>query len=113
MQTVTSAENGGTEKIDFQVPIISAPGLYPGEIYGAQFIYNIWYIYPRPNRTRTALIVSGINIDGMHIDIYDENPRKYENKKSEKILIKNLPATIPISVIMSYLKGSKGFHNSN
>ena len=51
------------------------------------------------------MIVSGINIDGMHIDIYDENPRKSENKKSEKILIKNLPATIPISVIMGYLKG--------
>ena len=84
---------------------ISAHGLYPGEIYGAQFIYNIWYIYPRTNRTRTALIVSGINIDGMHIDIYDENPLKSENKKSEKILIKNLPATIPISVIMGYLKG--------
>ena len=26
-------------------------------------------------------------------------------KKTEKILIKNLPATIPISVIMGYLKG--------
>ena len=53
------------------------------------------------------MIVSGINIDGMHIDIilYDENPRKYENNKSEKILIKNIPATIPISVIMGYLKG--------
>ena len=84
---------------------ISAHGLYPSEIYGAQFIYNIWYIYPRTNRTRTALIVSGINIDGMHIDIYDENPRKSEKKKSEKILIKNLPATIPISVIMGYVKG--------
>ena len=34
-----------------------------------------------------------------------KNPRKSENKKSERILIKNLPATIPISVIMGYLKG--------
>ena len=47
---------------------ISAHGLYPGEIYGAQFIYNIWYIY-----LRTVLIVRVINIDGMHIDIYNHN----------------------------------------
>ena len=64
---------------------ISAHGLYPDEIYGAQFIYNIRYIYQRTNRTRTALIVSGINIDGIHIDIYDENTKKKKskNKKSE------------------------------
>ena len=80
---------------------ISAHGLCSGEIYGAWFI---WYIYPRTNRTRTALIVSSINIDDIYIEIYDESPRKSENKKSEMILIKNIPATNPISVIMGYLK---------
>ena len=68
---------------------LCAHGLYPGEIYGAQFIYNIWYIYPRTNRTRTSLIVSGVNIDGMHIDIYDENMR-IKNQKRFSLRISQL-----------------------
>ena len=33
---------------------------YPGQIHGAQLINNVWFLYVCSNKTRAALIVSGI-----------------------------------------------------
>ena len=56
--------------------------LYPGECYGAQLINRTWYIYVRSDRTRAGLIVSDINIDGVHYDIHDTNINKGGSKQS-------------------------------
>ena len=79
--------------------------LFPGEIIGAQKINNIWLLYLRTERTRAALIVNGFDFEGQHIDVYDDNPLKAEGKKSERIVIKDLPATIPPHIIMAFLQG--------
>ena len=71
--------------------------LYPGEIYGAQKMNNIWLMYLRTNRIRVALIVSGFVLDGKHIEVFDENPLKLDGKKSERLVIKDLPAAVPPS----------------
>ena len=79
--------------------------LYPGEIFGAQKMNNIWLMYPRTNRIRVALIVSGFVLDGKHIEVFDENPLKLDGKKSERLVIKDLPATVPPHVVMAFLRG--------
>ena len=56
------------------------------------------------NKTRAALIVSGIDLHGKHIDVYDDNPIKSE-KRSERIVIKDLPSTLSSNSIMSFLGG--------
>ena len=61
--------------------------LYPGEIFGAQKMNNIWLLYPRTNKTRVSLIVSGFTLDGKHIDAFDDNPLKIDGKKSERLII--------------------------
>ena len=40
---------------------------YPREIYGAHPLNENWLIYVRCNWTRAALIVSGININGVNV----------------------------------------------
>ena len=82
---------------------IAVHNLYSGECYGAQLINRTWYIYVRSDRTRAGLIVSGINIDGVHYDIHDTNINKGGSKQSEKILIKDLPATVANEAISSFL----------
>ena len=54
--------------------------LFPGEVFGAQTINNIWLVYHRRNRTRVALIVSGFRLDGKPVDVYDDNPLKTTTK---------------------------------
>ena len=49
---------------------------------------------------RVALIVRGFVLDGKHIEVFDENPLKFDRKKSESIVIKDLPATLPPHVVM-------------
>ena len=51
----------------------AAHKLYPGEIHGAQLVNGFWSIYTRSNKTRTALITSGVIIDGATIKVYDDN----------------------------------------
>ena len=78
---------------------------YPGQIHGAQLINNVWFLYVCSNKTRAALIVSGIDLHGKHIDIFDDNPIKSDSKRSERIVIKDLPATLSSNSIMSFLRG--------
>ena len=77
---------------------------FPGEIHGAQKMNNYLKLYPRSNSTRAALIVRGIKIDNKHITIYDENPLRFDSSKSERVLIKDLPASIPPHKVMAFLK---------
>ena len=78
---------------------------FPGEIYGAQKINNVWSIYVSNNRIRAALIVSGITVQGNRLDVHDDNPLRGESNKSERITIKDLPATLSPTNIMSFLRG--------
>ena len=79
--------------------------LFPGEIYGAQKVNNIWLLYPRTNRIRAALIVSGFCFESKQINVYDDNPLKFDRQKSERLVIKDLPATIPPHMVTAFLKG--------
>ena len=67
---------------------------YPGEIYGAQPLNENWLIYVRCNRTRAALIVSGININGVNVQVFDNKPQR-EGGRTERVLLKDLPGTLP------------------
>ena len=78
---------------------------FPGEIYGAQKINNVWSIYVSNNRIRAALIVSDITVQGNRLDVHDDNPLRGESNKSERITIKDLPATLSPTNIMSFLRG--------
>ena len=57
------------------------------------------------NKTRAALIVSGIDLHGKHIDVYDDNPIKSDSKRYERIVIKDLPSTLSSNNIMSFPGG--------
>ena len=76
---------------------------YPGEIYGAQPLNENWLIYVRCNRTRAALIVSGININGVNVQVFDNKPQR-EGGRTERVLLKDLPGTLPPERIMSFLR---------
>ena len=75
---------------------------FPGEIHGAQKMNNYVKLYLRLNSIRAALIVRGINIDNKHINFYNENPFRFDSSKSERVLIKDLPANIPPPPPQSY-----------
>ena len=60
----------------------AAHKLYPGEIYGAQLVNGFWSIYTRSNKTRASLIISGININGATIRVYDDKPILDKEKKN-------------------------------
>ena len=83
----------------------AAHKLYPGEIHGAQLVNGFWSIYTRSNKTRTALITSGVIIDGATIKVYDDKPIRDIGKKTERVVIKDLPATTPPDRILAFLKG--------
>ena len=68
---------------------------YPGEIHRAQLVNGFWSIYTRSNKTRAALVISGLNINGANIRVFDDKPFLHGGKKTEKVVIKDLPATIP------------------
>ena len=78
---------------------------FPGEIYGAQKINNVWSIYVSNNRIRAALIFSGITVQGNRLDVHDDNPLRGESNRSERITIKDLPATLSPTNIISFLRG--------
>ena len=78
--------------------------MYPGEIYGAQPVNENWLIYVRTNRTRAALVVSGITVNGVKIQVYDEKPKR-QGGKTERVVLKDLPATLPPERILSFLRG--------
>ena len=76
---------------------------YPGEIYGAQPLNENWLIYVRCNRTRAALIVSGININGVNVQVFDNKPQR-EGGRTERVLLKDFPGTLPPERIMAFLR---------
>ena len=78
---------------------------YPGEALGAQKLHQVWKIYVRTPRTRAGLIVSGLHLDGVIIDVFDDNPIINTNKQSERIVIKDLPATLPADRILAFMIG--------
>ena len=83
-----------------------------GEALGAQKFHQVWKIYVKSPPTRAALIVSGLNVNGKNVSVYDENPNNDNNKLSERVVIKDLPATIPPDRILSYLRGLPQTHYS-
>ena len=78
---------------------------YPGEVHGAQLISGYWSVYTRSNNTRAALVVSGLNINGTNVRVYDSKPAHDLGKKTERVVIKDLPATTPSERILAFLKG--------
>ena len=76
-------------------------------MHGAQKMSNYFKLYPRSNRTRAALIVRGIDIDNKHLcnDIFDDNTMRFDNSKSERVVLKDLPASVPPMKIMAFLRG--------
>ena len=81
-----------------------------GEALGAQKFYQVWKIYAKSSPTRAALIVSGLIVNGKNVNVYDENPNSDNNKLSERVVIKDLPATLPPDRILSYLRGLHQTH---
>ena len=81
-----------------------------GEALGAQKFHQVWKIYVKSPPTRAALIVSGLNVNGKNVSVYDENPNNDNNKLSERVVIKDLPATIPPDRILSSLRGLPQTH---
>ena len=78
--------------------------IYLGEVYGTQQFRNNWLIYVHSDRTRACLIVSGLTIEGSHINIY--NTIINENGKlSERVLIRDLLATMPHDRSITFLLG--------
>ena len=78
---------------------------YPGEALGAQKLHQVWKIYVRTPKTRAGLIVSGLHLDGVVIDVFDVNPIINTNKQSERVVIKDLPATLPADRILAFMLG--------
>ena len=76
--------------------------LYPGECYGALLINRTWYIYVRSDRIRAGLIVSGVNIYGVHHDIHDTSINKGGSKQSEISLYLSLLSMYASSTILIY-----------
>ena len=44
---------------------------------------------------RAALVISGLNINVANIRVFDDKPFLDGGKKTERVVIKDLPATIP------------------
>ena len=78
---------------------------YPDEALGAQKLHQVWKIYVRTPRTRAGLIVSGLHLDRVVIDVFNVNPIVNTNKQSERVVIKNLPATLPADRILAFMLG--------
>ena len=70
----------------------------------AQPLNENWLIYVPCNRTRAALIMSGINING--VNVQETSARRGEEGgggRTECVLLKDLPETIPTERIMTSL----------
>ena len=78
---------------------------YPGEIHGAQLVNGSWAIYTRSTNTRVSLTINGLNINGTNIKVYDDKPIPDGGLKTERVVIKDIPATIPPDRILAFLKG--------
>ena len=85
--------------------------VYPGEIYGAQKMNNIWVMYSRTNKIGVALIISGFVLDGKYIEVFDENPLILDGGKSQNVLLsKTFRPQYPLMWSWPF---SRGILNSN
>ena len=79
--------------------------LWPGEALGAQKFHQVWRVYVRSPRTRAGLIVRGLDLSGSNITVHDDNPVLDNNKHTERVVIKDLPATLSSERIHNFLLG--------
>ena len=79
--------------------------LWPGEALGAQKSHQVWRVYVRSPRTRAGLIVRGLDLSGSNITVHDDNPVLDNNKHTERVVIKDLPATLSSERIHYFLLG--------
>ena len=79
--------------------------MYPGEAIGAQKVHQVWRIYVKSPRTRAGLIVNGLNVNGVNVSVHDETPVNDNNKLSERVVLKDLPATLSSDRILSFFRG--------
>ena len=79
--------------------------LWPGEALGAQKFHQVWRVYVRIPRTRAGLIVRGLDLSGSNITVHDDNPVLDNNKHTERVVIKDLPATLSSERIHNFLLG--------
>ena len=78
---------------------------WPGEAIGAQKVHQVWRIYVKSPRTRAGLIVNGLNVNGVNVSVHDETPVNDNNKLSERVVLKDLPATLSSDRILSFFRG--------
>ena len=78
---------------------------YPGEVLGAQLVNGYWSVYMRSNNSRAAIIINGFNINDSKIKVHDNKPFLDGGKGTERVVIKDLPATTPPDRVLAYLKG--------
>ena len=79
--------------------------LWPGEALGAQKFHQVWRVYVRSPRTRAGFIVRGLDLSGSNITVHDDNPVLDNNKHTERVVIKDLPATLSSERIHNFLLG--------
>ena len=79
---------------------------YPGEVLGAQLVNGYWSVYMRrSNNYRAAIIINVFNINDSKIKVYDNKRFLDGGKGTERVVIKDLPATTPPDRVLAYLKG--------
>ena len=78
---------------------------YPSEVLGAQLVNGYWSVYMRSNNSRAAIIVNGFNINDSKMKVHDKKRFLDGGKGTERLVIKDLPATTPPNRVLAYLKG--------
>ena len=78
---------------------------YPGEVLGAQLVNGYWSVYMRSNNSRAAIIINGFNINDSKIKVHDNKPFLDSGKGTERVVIKDLPATTPPDRVLNLPEG--------
>ena len=67
----------------------------PQTMEGAQRIGGLWRLYPRTTEARTALLVKGIDLRGVHVDVSDTNPflvgSDGDEVQSTRLIVSDVP----------------------
>lgn len=73
----------------------------------AQQINGLWYLYVKTEPARLKLLQQGLDVEGIHIVLYDSNPYGSSNGESlfstEKIIIRDVPFTVSDTEILHYM----------
>ena len=78
---------------------------WPGKATGVQKVHQVWIIYAKSPRTRAGLIVNGLNANGVQVSVHEEIPVNDNNKLSERVVIKDLLATLLSDRNLSFFCG--------